>query len=260
MADGDPIIDLHSHVLPGLDDGAADAQDALTMLRIAAADGITVIAATPHAAHAKPEQIVGAVAALNTSATREGLPVRIVPGSEIMFAADLADRYRHRRLTPLNDTRYLLIELPLHADWSPFFPEAIFALQVAGALPILAHVERYRAVQQRPAILADAIAAGVLIQVNAPSILGHAGRTARTTADRLLRQRMVHLVASDAHNTTTRPPRVRAALTRVSDIVDADYAAWIRANAARVLTGEAVTEPAPARAPRSSWSDWRRRR
>lgn len=260
MADGDPMIDLHSHILPGLDDGAANVQEALTMLRIAAADGITVIAATPHAAHAKPEQIVAAVADLHTLAMREGVPLTIVPGSEMMFAADLAHRYRKGRLTPLNDTGYLLIELPLQTDWPPFFLEAIFALQVAGALPILAHAERYRAVQQRPAILADAIAAGVLIQVNAPSILGHAGRPARTTADRLLRRRMVHLVASDAHNTTTRPPRVRAALTRVSATIDADYAAWIRANAARVLTGEVITGPVPTRALRSSWSDRLRRR
>lgn len=255
MADENPIVDLHSHVLPDIDDGAADLQEALTMLRIAAEDGTTVIAATPHAANAEPQQIIAAVAALNASAARAGIPVTVVSGSEIIFAADLADCYRNGRLTTLNDTRYVLIELPLQADWSPFFPQAIFALQVAGALPILVHAERYRAVHQQPSILADAIANGVLIQVNADSILGHAGRTTRTTAEHLLRHRMVHIVASDAHNTTTRPPRTRAALARVSAVVDADYAAWIRANAATVLTGETVTGPAPALTQRGPWSD-----
>ncbi len=238
-------VDLHSHVLPGVDDGARDLDEALAMLGIAAADGTRVIVATPHDAQCSREQVVAGVAQLNTSVVDAGLAITVVAGSEVFLAADLAERYRDGQVVTLNETSSLLLELPLLADWPPFLHQAIFDLQMAGAMPILAHAERYRAVQRQPHILAECIAMGIPIQVNAGSLCGHLGRAAQRTAEELVRCRLAHVIASDAHDVRTRPPQLGAALARVSAVGDADYAAWMVTVAAMLLQGQPVSLPEP---------------
>ena len=253
------LIDLHSHVLPGLDDGARDQAESLLMLRLAEADGIRTIVATPHATSCRPEQIAPSVSRLNAAAAGEGLSVKVVAGSEVRLAADLAERHRAGRLVTLNGTDYLLLELPLHGDWPPYLLEAIYALQVAGLVPILAHAERYPAVQKDPGILVDLIVRGVLVQVNATALLDVADPAEARVAAGLLRARMAHLVASDAHDLLSRPPRLQGALAAVSAIAGDDYAAGMVQTAAAVLAGASVTLPDPQPPPRPSLlRRWRR--
>ena len=257
----DGWVDLHSHVLPRVDDGARDARESLEMLRVAAADGTRVIAATPHASRCSREQIIEGVERLNALATAEGIEITVVAGSEVRLNADVPEWYRAGQLATLNNTDYLLVELPLRGEWPSYVDQAIYDLQLAGALPVLAHAERYPAVQEQVSILTGLIARGVLIQINANSLRDDFGRSARDTAEILIQARFAHLIASDSHRADSRPPRVRAAIERAAELADAEYAGWMADAAAAVVRGAAITLPEPDPSidrPRSS--SWLRRR
>lgn len=241
----DMLIDLHSHILPGVDDGAATLDDALAMLEIAQRDGIATIVATPHAAAVTPGAVRDAVAGLRAAARDRGLAIDIRAGSEVRFEADLAERYAASEVLPLADTRWLLMELSLRAAWSPYLAQGIYDLQLAGANVILAHAERYPAVQRDPDILRELIEQGVLIQVNADSVLATGSRSAGQAAATLLKRRMAHLIASDAHDARYRPPALAAAYARAATLAGDDHAAWLRETAACVLRGEPVAAPEP---------------
>lgn len=242
------LIDLHSHVLPGVDDGARTLDDALSMLAVAERDGIATIVATPHAAAATPEAVRDGVGRLRAAARDRGLTVDIRAGSEVRFEADLAARYAAGEVLTIADTSWLLMELSLRAAWSPYLAQGVYDLQVGGASVVLAHAERYPAVQRDPDILLDLIAQGVVLQVNADSVLGNGSRTVAQTADTLLRRRMAHVIASDAHDSQQRPPAIAAAHARAAALAGGDYQAWMLDVAARILRGEpvAVPEPLPA--------------
>jgi protein-tyrosine phosphatase len=228
-----------------VDDGARDLEEALEMLRIAAADGTRTIAATPHAARCELAQIIAGVNLLNEVAADEGIDITIVTGSEVRLNVDEVDRFRNRELATLNGTPYLLVELPLRGEWLPYVDRAIYDLQVAGAWPILAHAERYPDVQQDPLILTDLIAKGVLIQINANSLLGDLGDTVRDTAEALLRGRLAHLIASDSHRPHRRPPLLRGAIERAAAVTSADYAVWMVEASVAVVNGDQITLPEP---------------
>lgn len=245
------VTDLHSHVLPALDDGAQDVAEALAMLEIAERDGITTIVATPHAAMLAGKDVEREVETLTRAARDRGLSIAIAPGCEVRFDADLAEQYARGELITCNRTPWLLLELSLRADWSPYLRQGIYDLQVAGAWPILAHAERYPAVQRNPDILLELIAQGVLVQVNADSVTGPRSRRAAVTAERLLRRQMVHVIASDAHDTDYRPPKVSTALKRAGALVGSDYMDWLANVPNRVLRGETVTPCDPIEAHRS---------
>jgi len=238
-------VDLHSHVLPGVDDGARTVGDSLAMLRAAAADGTTTIVATPHASRVTGSQVMLAVEQLNAAATIEELPISVVSGSEVRFDADLVERHRRGELITIGRTPYLLLELSLRAEWSPFLTRNVFDLQMAGLWPILAHAERYPAIQRDPTKLIELVEAGMLVQVNADALSGTAGRSARRTAEQLLSRHLVHVIASDSHDLEARPPLLAAAYRRIGDLVDRDYAALLAAVPHTVIAGATVKVPEP---------------
>ena len=240
-----PLVDLHCHVIPGVDDGASHEAEALGMLRVAEEEGIALVAATPHAHHCVAARIPPRVARLNALAVEAGLAVRVVPGQEVRLAADLATRYRAGELAALNEGHYLLLELPLSGPIPPYLLRAIEELQGLGLKPILAHAERYGDIQRDPAPLRELIARGVPIQVNAASLAGRGETRARPAAERLLRERLVHLIASDAHDDRWQPPRLRAALARAAEIAGGDYAAWMATLSGRVVRDEPIALPEP---------------
>jgi protein-tyrosine phosphatase len=239
------LVDLHCHILPGVDDGATHEAESMRMLRIAEEEGIGIVAATPHAHHCPAERIPAKVARLNQLVADAGLAVRVVTGQEVRLAADLVARHRAGELATLNGGHYLLLELPLSGSWPPYLHRAIDDLQAVGLRPILAHAERYGDIQRDPAPLRDLIARGVPIQINAGSLNGPAERAARPTAERLLRERLAHLIASDAHDDRWQPPRLRAALARAAELAGADYAAWMAALALRAIRDETILLPEP---------------
>ena len=246
------MVDLHSHILPGIDDGARDMDEAIAMLRVAANDGIHTIVATPHQGAATAEVISIAVTRLNQEASHVGIPVRIVAGTEARVSLDLARLVQEGTLPTLNGSPYLLVELPLASPWPPFLSQAIYQLQLVGIQPVLAHAERYTDVQRHPAILQDLISRDVIVQVNAGSLTTDP-RSARGRAARhLIRTRLAHVIASDAHDPTIRPPRLSEALAAVTNLAGSAYAKWMTETAEAIVQGQPVTLPDPASKPAPS--------
>jgi len=239
--DGGGLIDLHAHVLPGVDDGAADERVALEMLRLAAADGITRVVATPHASRVTRAQVTDGVVRLNRLAHEAGIAVEVLEGSEVRYTADLASRFQDGQLITLNRSSYALVEFPFQRPWPALLTTTLYTMLAAGMTPIMAHAERYPAVQADPAVLLPLVEMGLLVQVNCEALLGYD----TALAQRLLRARLIHLIASDAHDPLRRPPGLSAAYERVSALADAEYANWLRRAAQLVIADQPLVTPRP---------------
>jgi protein-tyrosine phosphatase len=238
------LIDLHAHVLPGVDDGARDEAEALAMLAAAASDGISTIVATPHSHHVDADQVLAGVGRLNDVAHDAGIDITILPGHEARISAELANRHRDGSLLTLNGTRWLLLECFLFDDWPLHLVErSVDRLLAAGLRPLLAHAERYPFVQRHPDSLAPLIGRGLPIQINAASLFLRQGDTERVTAETLLRTRTAHVIASDSHNARYRPPALRAAYERAAEIAGGEYASWMQSVATCVINGDDVELP-----------------
>ena len=200
------MIDLHSHILPGLDDGSRTVEDARALARRAAEDGVTAIAATPHVRSDYPtraEEMERGVSRLREDFLAEGIDVEVLPGGEIdlgMLAS--LDDDGLRRFTLAQSGRYLLLEFP-YTGWPAGLEETVYGLGLRGLLPILAHPERNREVQSKPERLAEAVRMGALVQLTAASLDGRIGRSSQAAANKLLELGLAHVLASDAHTPTS---------------------------------------------------------
>ncbi len=206
------MIDLHCHILPGVDDGAADLSVSLRMAEILAADGVTVAAATPHILpglyNNSGPAIREAVARLQYFLVREQIPLRLIAGADIHIGFDLVQGIRSGMLPTLNGSRYVLIEPP-HDLLPPRMEDFLFELLGAGYVPILTHPERLSWISAHYDVVVRLARAGVWMQVTAGSLAGAFGGRAKSWAERMLRDGMVHLMASDAHDDRWRPPDLR---------------------------------------------------
>ncbi|BDG59720.1 tyrosine-protein phosphatase [Caldinitratiruptor microaerophilus] len=222
------MIDLHAHVLPGLDDGPADSAGALDLLEAMVRDGTSTVVASPHGVGSRygvsGPQVLEAVRKLQDAARAAGLKVRILPGMELPLRADLVRLLRRGDALSIAGTRYVCVELP-HQDLPWFTERALFELAVAGYVPVINHPERNRAIQERPDRLARMAERGVLAMLSAGSLLGDFGRTAQRLAERFLKEGSATLVASDAHGLRTRPPALAAALERAAALGKTDQLA-----------------------------------
>jgi protein-tyrosine phosphatase len=238
------VIDLHCHLLPGVDDGAPSMEVALRMLRIAAADGAETVVTTPHQRHpagydVAPEVAAAKLGELRAAAREAGIEVEIILGAEIHFSADLLAGLAGGRLMPLcPGGRHILLELPV-TILPPHLPEAIFELQTAGYRPVLAHPERNFEIMRQPAVARALRERGVLLQITAQSVTGAFGRASRKAARKLLSWGVVDVIASDAHNADRRPPGLRAAVSAAAKIVGPTRAEeLVLEGPARILTVE----------------------
>jgi protein-tyrosine phosphatase len=242
------MIDIHSHILPGLDDGARSMAEAMAMAEKAAADGITQMIATPHAFNGlshnpRSEEVLRRVDALQKAV---GSGIAILPGNEVRYTDDIVGKARSGRLMTLNRRQYVLIEFP-----TPTIPRGclkqIRNLREWGMTPILAHPERNRMVQAQPSLLAGLIAEGALVQVTAMSVTGRFGDEALVCAEKLLRASAVHFIASDAHRPDRRPPTLSEGRDAAAKIVGRDRArALVGDNPATVIRGGIVLADQPA--------------
>lgn len=206
------MIDLHSHILPGLDDGAAGLEDSLALAEAYVREGIETVAATPHLSPdypTPPEAICRAVAELRAALERAGIPLAVVGGAEIAFPSLPGLATEALRGLTLGGADTLLLESPYGAG-EALLEEAVFDLQVRGFRVLLAHPERSPSFQERPERLAALVERGTLCSVNAGSMRGRFGKRVRRTAVELFRRGLVHDVASDAHDVRTRPPGLRS--------------------------------------------------
>lgn len=227
------MIDLHSHVLHGLDDGAKDLKNSLEMCLNAARDGITHLAATPHY-HPddpafEPETVSEMAARLNQALKNKGVNLTLVAGAEVMLSVRLPELAQAGRLPTLGpDSRYFLLELPLNA--SPRgLNDLVFKVGLSGLTPIICHPERTWCGSREWDWLENLARQGCLVQLTAMSLTGRFGKEVRRTAETLARLGLCHLVASDAHSPDHRPPKLSEARERLAKMFDED-------------TAEAITE------------------
>lgn len=217
------MIDLHTHILPGLDDGATSLSEAQRMLEIAAGDGITKLLATPHFMagwfEPEPAQILAGVEQLNQYAIAKGLQIRVLPGMEVALSPEVPTLLQKGRLLTLNGQgQYLLLELPVGDI--PFYTESLlFELQLKGITPVLAHPERNRLVEENPRRLKEMVMRGALVQITGDSILGKFGRRTRKAAQELAKAGLVHALGSDAHSSQHRPPVLKPAAAALAKLL-----------------------------------------
>ena len=218
------MIDLHCHMLPGVDDGAPDLETALAMARLAVADGVTVTACTPHITPGVYDNegpaILCAIAALQARLNDEGVPLTLTSGCDAHLAPDLADGLASGRVLPLAGSRYFLFEPPHHVA-PPRLEETTLGLIDQGYVPVVTHPERLTWIEDHYETFLRLAAAGVWMQVTAGSLTGRFGKRPRYWAERLLDDGVVHIIATDAHNLRNRAPALAegraAAAARLGD-------------------------------------------
>lgn len=203
------MIDLHCHLLPGMDDGPDNLATSVEMARIACADGINIAACTPHILAGlydnSASEIRAAAWRLADALRNAGLPLHLVVGADVHLAPDLIARLRDGRVPTINASRYLLLEPP-HHHLPPRLETSVFALIIAGYFPILTHPERLSWVESHYDIVRRLTKVGVWMQITAGSLCGRFGKRPRYWAERMLDEGLVHLIASDAHDCSERPP------------------------------------------------------
>lgn len=245
------MIDIHTHILPGFDDGADSHQASLEMVRKAGEDGVSSMVATPHVTEEEflelRDKIAGAVERLNAELQKESTHVKILPGAEVPVSSTLVSEIEALRQLSIGFSgKYVLLELPLQ-EMPMFTEELIFRLLLKGIIPILAHPERNSSIVERPERLLELVEKGALVQVNAGSITGRYGDRVKSTAELLVRNRIAHFIASDAHSTRSRPPGLTSALERAHELIGDDAKALVEENPSAVVDSKVLNFAAPRR-------------
>lgn len=203
------MIDLHSHILPGIDDGAPDMATAIAMARAFVDDGVEVVACTPHILpglyNNTGPAIRAAVARLQNELDQQSIPLRLVPGADNHIDPDFVGGLKSGRLLTLADSGYVLVEPPHHVVPARL-EDLFFSIQVSGYTPILTHPERLTWMSSRYDIIRKMFRAGVWMQITSGSLAGSFGREARYNAEKMLGEGMVHILATDAHDLRRRSP------------------------------------------------------
>ncbi len=259
MSGPEPFVDIHCHLLPGLDDGPADWDETLAMAEMAAADGIATIVATPHQLGSfpgnRPQTVRSETARLQGLLDRHRIPVRVLPGADVRVEPELVAKISGGEVLTLADRgRHVLLELP-HELYLPL-ERLLSELKQAGLVGVLSHPERNQGILRRPEIVRRLVRAGCLMQVTAGSLTGLFGPQIRGLAERLVREGLVHFVGSDAHGTHARCPVLRPAFDRAVELAGRAKARELFCtNPARLVSGKAiVAERRPARA--SALAGW----
>ena len=216
------MIDLHTHLLPGVDDGAKDMDMALAMARMAVADGISVMACTPHfypgVYNSEGADILSRIDALQMRLDEEGIALDLAYGGDLRLEPDLIKRLKNGDALSLEGTRYALIE-PAHTLFTKGMERVFADFLAAGIHPILTHPERMAWIEQRSDAIDRLCQSGVWMQITAGAVTGRFGRRAAYWAERLICEGKSHILATDAHDPVRRPPLMREAYEIVADWV-----------------------------------------
>jgi len=254
------MIDLHLHLLPGVDDGAATLDVSRSMLERAESFGFTSLVATPHLdgalTPAYERSVRSSMSTLLTVA--RDYPISIELGYEIQLAPDLPARLEAGERCRLGDSTAVLVELPF-AGWPLFTEQTLFEVQAIGFRPLLAHPERYAAVQAEPEKAIELAERGVLLQVTIGSLVGLFGKTAQRVAEFLLRENAATVLASDAHSAGQRYMCVADGLARATALIGtARLRQLVHDNPKALLESRSLPSPAPTVAAVPDDRGWRK--
>jgi protein-tyrosine phosphatase len=242
------MIDIHCHILPGIDDGPGTLEDTIALAKSALKEDIHTIIATPHHKNGryinlKPD-IIKKVTELNEILTKENIPLTILPGQEIALHGEILEGYDNGEILTLDGTQYLFIELP--ATHVPRYTEEIvYELQLKNIVPIIVHPERNAEIIERPGILYELVEKGCLAQITASSIVGAFGKRVKTFSEQLIDANLIHFIASDAHNLNKRTFRMQQAYSIIKNRYDWDMVYFFKENAELLIQGNNIYKEIP---------------
>ena len=243
---GEVMRDIHTHILPGIDDGSRDLYDSMEMAAMAADGGTTVMVATPHCNipgvydNYFGKEYIELFRKTVRELERNHIPVKHLPGMEVYSTFKLPRLLAEGKIITLNKSRYLLMEFDFQED--PDFADRILdRVREARAVPVIAHAERYAFVQDDPEIVYRWLGKGYAVQINKGSFMGRFGRTAQRTAFELLDHNLVTVVASDAHSPYQRTPWMQDVYESLLEEYPRDYLeALFTENPGRICRGQEV--------------------
>ena len=238
------MIDFHSHIIHGVDDGAKSLDVSLEMLKIAESEGVEYICATPHFIPKEYEitrgKYIEKYDSLVLASKEENLKIKILSGLEIYMHPNLPKLYKEKRIWGINGSEYLLIELPM-GQFPRYTEDVFYELMLLGVKPILAHPERNIKIMENHDLIVSLIKQGVLMQINAASLLGDYGKKVKKTAHQFVKKNMVHILGSDGHNITSRKTRIKTAFDIVKDKNEPMYN-WISQNQTNIINNKPTME------------------
>ena len=239
------MTDIHCHILPKIDDGASSAEEAVRMAGMAYESGVTAIAATPHF-YGAPDSlellplITEKLKLFRSALSDEGIPLLVYGGAEILCVRETVELAKRKALPTLGAGKYVLCEF--YFDESALTMEAILdSFMGEGYIPVVAHPERYEAIQADPLRLGRWFEKGLILQINRGSILGRFGSSSERTAHFLLSRGLAHVIASDAHSSRMRTPHMADVRRFALENLGAEYTSVLLSeNPSRILRGRAV--------------------
>lgn len=221
------IIDLHCHVLPGVDDGSSSMEESMEMLRIAACEGIVKMIATPHykagRKNVSVDGITRRIEQLQQCIDEEQLGIELLPGNEILYFDELIEELETKSLRTLCDSNYVLVEF-LPGDSYKKIRNAVDALIGDGYIPVLAHVERYECLVKDMGLIKELIELGARVQINAGSVAGKHGWKIKKYVCQLLKEQLVDYIGTDAHDRNNRKPEMlKCIAVLIKKKIDSSY-------------------------------------
>ncbi|NKE04697.1 tyrosine-protein phosphatase [Mesobacillus selenatarsenatis] len=244
------MIDLHCHILAGIDDGAQTMAESIEMARAAVNEGIDTIIATPHHKNGRYENskqvIIQKTDELNEVLKAENIPMTILPGQEPAIHGELLKGITLGEVSTLNNTQYIFIELP--AGHVPrYTDQLLYDLQMEGKIPVIVHPERNQEIIERPEILYQLIKNGAFSQVTASSVCGIFGKKIKTFSEQLIEANLTHFIASDAHNTNKRTYHMAEAFNKIDTRYGVDMMYLFKENAELLIRDQNVYKEVPQR-------------
>lgn len=245
------MLDIHTHILPGLDDGPRTFEGSVAMAKAFMQTGVTGVVATPHfiwgSAGVEKEKVLVATAALNEYLQEQGVYLKVYPGMEIELCYEIPALLKEGKVLTINGNgKYILIELPF-LSLPPFTTEVFYELRLLGVTPVLAHPERNVQLAEDIGLIYEMIRRGVLMQVNGGSLLGYFGGKVRRVAAGMLERNLVHVVGGDAHAPEgERGPTLHLVDSLLQKLVGEEMANQLtKDNPQTIITGAELSYPEP---------------
>lgn len=243
------MIDLHCHILPGVDDGAKNIEDSIDMAKLAVKEGITHILATPHHKNRswnnEKNEVISLVQNVQERLNEENIKLTLFPGQEVRIYGELLKDIKEDKILFVDEmNQYLLIEFP--TENIPNYTERLFYdLSSEGIIPIIVHPERNREIIEHPNRLKSLVDKGALAQLTAASFTGGFGKKIQKTSKQLIEHNLVHFIASDAHNTGNRAFHMKEAFALLESQYDKKLGEYYLQTAKDLINGEVVVAPTP---------------
>jgi protein-tyrosine phosphatase len=258
------VIDLHSHILPCIDDGSSSLEMSLEMARIAVKDGIRIMACTPHiypgVYHNHKAGIVAARDALQAALDRDGIPLQLTIGADVHLVPGVLEGLRAGTIPSLHNSRYVLLE-PSHHVAPPRFAQSVFQLVASGYVPVITHPERLTWIKDHFKMMTQLTRQGAWLQITAGALTGMFGPAPKYWAERFVGEGFAHVLATDAHSSTRRVPVLSEGLAVVEKLLGREEAQqMVQGRPAAVMSNASSSQaaPLPVRAAVSGrrWRAW----